>query len=143
MRKPGKVVGFKIESERPEDSPRVLAIQLANFLQQEMNAKQDAISFRDQAKRERQKAQAFIGTLTMLQEYKRKKKKALAAGEEWKPSRMEPMETYDEEMLKAEKIMLINRAKDLEELAKKHDKIANEAKQESAKIQQRIKEAQS
>ena len=51
--KPGKVIGLKIESDRPEDDPKNLAIKLADAMQIEISAKKDAFEFRQQAQRER------------------------------------------------------------------------------------------
>ena len=139
-RKPGtgKVVGLKIETSRPEDSATNLALRLANSLQLEMNALQDARTFREQAARERQKAKEFSNTLIMLGEYNRKKAKAIKNGEIWKVSRMEPMETYDEKMVKEERVMLIERAKELENLAQNSDKIASDAKRETVELQKKL-----
>ena len=74
-KRPGKVIGLKVESFREEDSHKNLAIRLADALQKEMNARSDAKEFRLQASRERQKAKEFSNTLILLSEYQRKKKK--------------------------------------------------------------------
>jgi hypothetical protein len=134
----GKVIGLKVESFREEDSPKNLAIRLADFLQEEMAARTDAREFKAQAVRERRKAKDFSGVLIMLNEYQRKKKSALASGEEWEPSRMEPMESYDEEIIRDERIMLINRAKRLDKKANKHEKIAEKAKLAAAEVQKKL-----
>lgn len=135
---PGKVIGFKVETDRPEDSPKNLAIQLAQSLQNEMNARGDAKEFRGQASRERQKAREFGNTLIMLGEYNRKKKISIDSGNEWKPSRMEPMESYDEQMIKEERVMLIERAKSLDDLAHQYELIADDAKIKAAKAQKKL-----
>jgi len=137
-KKPGKVIGFKVESDRPEDAPKSLAIELAGALQTEQNALADAKAFREQAQRERQKAKEFTGAMTMLREYNRKKEKAIKAGEEWKPSRMEPMESYDMNMIKKERVMLLERSQELINMANECDKIAEEARLHTAKIQKRL-----
>ena len=134
----GKVIGFKIEKDRPEDTPKALAIQLAGALQNEMNARTDAKEFKGQASRERQKARDFGNTLIMLGEYKRKKKKSIEAGNEWKPSRMETMESYDEKMIRDERVMLIERAKSLDDLACEYEVMANDAKLKASDIQKRL-----
>lgn len=138
MKIPGKVIGLKVESHRPEDAPRNIAIELAGALQTELNAKADAKAFREQSVRERQKAQQFTNTMTMLREYNRKKEKAIKAGQEWKPSRMEPMESYNMEMIKAERVMLMDRAKELVSMANDCDKIAEKAQLESIELQKRL-----
>ncbi len=136
-----KVVGLKIEHSRKEDSPQNLAIILADSLQEEMTARTDAKEFRAQAIRERRKAQEFSGILIMLNEYQRKKKKALADGEDWKPSRMEPMESYDEDMIRKERMTLVARGQSLDEKANDYEKIADKAKLTSANIQQKLMSA--
>lgn len=138
MKKSGKVIGLKIEYSREEDSPKNLAIRLADSLQEEITATADAKEFKEQAIRERRKAKGFSGVLTMLNEYQRKKKKAISNGEEWAPSRMEPMESYDEEMIRSERIVLIDRAKTLDEKANKYEKIADNAKLIAVELQQKL-----
>ena len=135
---PGKVIGLKAESFRPEDSPKTLAIELAHYLQEEMNAKADSLEFRAQADRERQKCKGFNGTLTMLREYNRKKNKAIKDGQMWTPSRMEPMESYDEDMIKEERLMMLERANDLETKANKSDEIGVDAKRKSLELQAKL-----
>lgn len=133
-----KVVGLKIEISREEESSKNLAIKLAYLLQKEMAAKEDARCFKEQAKNERAKAKEFSNIIVMLYEYQRRKKQAQNIGQEWNPSRMEPMETYDEDMLKEERLMLINRARDFDDLANKYEKTANESKCEIIKIQKKL-----
>jgi hypothetical protein len=140
---PGKVIGLKVESFRPEDSPKNIAIELAHYLQEEMNAKADAAEFRAQANRERQKCKGFNGTLTMLREYNRKKKKAIKDGQTWEPSRMEPMESYDEDMIKEERLMMLERANDLDTKANESDEIGVGAKRKSLELQKRLIEVSS
>ena len=137
--KPGKVIGLKIESDKPEESPQRLAKELAYFLQEEINASRDSREFREQALRERQKANQYNGILTMLREYNRKKKAALEAGDEWKPSRMEPMECYDEQMIKTERAMMLDRARDLDQMANEYDSKAKEARRQQAIRQKKLK----
>ena len=136
--RPGRVIGLKVESYRPEDTPKNLAIKLAGALQIEMNARTDAKEFRGQAARERQKAREFGNTLIRLGEYQRKKKRTIDAGEEWKPSRMEPMESYDDQMIKEERVMLIERAASLDGLAHQYELIADEAKLTAAEAQKKL-----
>ena len=138
MTKPGKVIGFKVESSKPEDSAENVAIELAASLQLEMNARADAAEFKEQAQRERKKALDFSGVMIMLNEYQRKKEKTLKAGEEWNPSRMEPMESYDMDMIKEERLMLIGRAKELDELATDAIDIANGAQKKSLALQKKL-----
>ena len=138
---PGQVIGFKIETDRPEDSAKNIAIQMADSMQLEANAAQDARSFREQATRERKKAKGMSDTLIMLGEYNRKKGAAIKNGEVWKVSRMEPMESYDEDMVKAERIMLVERARDLDDSANGSDKIAEEAKRNTLELQKKLRNA--
>lgn len=134
----GKVIGLRIEKDRPEDTPKALAIQLAQSLQNEINARGDAIEFRGQASRERQKAREFGNTLIMLSEYNRNKKKVIDAGQEWSPSRMEPMESYEEDKIKEERVMLIERAKSLDGLAHQYELRADQSKIDAAKAQKKL-----
>lgn len=143
----GSVIGFKIETDNPERNPNFLAIQLADALQAEMNAKQDAMEYRSQAQRERQKAKQMINTLTMLQEYKKGIKNRLMTDPEWEtkppyeggPSRMDPMRSYDEKDLKEQKVEAIQRAKQFDEIANHYDHIARQARQLQEKLQREIR----
>ena len=139
--KPGKVIGLKIESDRPEDDPKNLAIKLADAMQIEISAKKDAFEFRQQAQRERMKAKQHGNTLVMLREYNRKKKKAIDDGKEWNPSRMEPMETYDEDKIKKERIKYIERARELDDLANDYDSKAKEAQLRVQQLQKKLASA--
>ena len=139
LAKSGTVIGLKIESHRPEDSPKFIALKLADTIQEESNARSDALEYKSQAQRERQKAKELTNLLTMLNEYNRKKKKAINNGEDWKPSRMEPMESYDEEDIRAQRVELIERAKEFDKLSNNFNKIAKEASQEQARLQKKLR----
>lgn len=142
-RKPGKVIGIKVESSRKEDSPKYLATQLASYLQRELNARADAKAFREQAMRERQKAKELGNVLVMLKEYNKTKDKAIKNGEAWEPSRMEPMESYDEAALKTERGALIDRARDMDNSANEYEAEAEKARRKSVEIQQKLVEVKS
>jgi len=141
VEKQGKVTGFKIEATRPEDSIAFIAIELSGCLQEEMNAKGDAKEFGEQAVRERQKAKNFSNLMITLGEYNRKKEKALKAGEVRKVSRMEPMETYDMVEIKKERLIMLERATELDEKVIFHLDIADEARKKSVELQKKLLKA--
>lgn len=127
-----------VTQNRPEDSPKRLAIRLANVLQREQNARADAFALRRDAKTEERKALEMNTVLRQLREHNRKKAAALKAGEEWKRSRMDPFESYDEDAIKAERLMLIDRTRELSELANRQEQIAADAKAESLELQKQL-----
>lgn len=105
-----------------------LAIQLAEALSAKSYYDGQESAFRLQSQNERRKAQERNTIIYQLKEYNRQKK-------HWSPdhkvSRMEPMETYDAELLEQERQELIKRANDFHEEA---DKFAKLAKDEQRKI---------
>jgi hypothetical protein len=135
----GAIIGFKIETDRPEDSAGFIATELADSLQIEISARNDIKEYKEAANREREKAKQLSSVLVMLSEYKRKKKEALKNKEEWKVSRMEPMETYDENAIKKERIELIERAKQFDKLSLDFDQIAQEEKTKQILFQKKLR----
>lgn len=147
QKRSGKVIGLKIEMSRPEDEPQVLARQLADAMQTEINAASDAIAYRAQAQRERQKAKELINTLIQLQEYNRVKKEKLKVDPNWEskppweggPSRMEPMAGYNEDDIKAQKVTCIQNAQELDSQANEFDSIVKEQKALQTEIQRKLR----
>ena len=76
--------------------------------------------------------------LISLGVYYKKREKAIANGEEWKPSRMEPMESYDEKMVKEERLMLIERARDLDNKANGLESRAKNARLQGMAVQKQL-----
>jgi len=96
-------------------------------------------AFQPQAARERQKAKDLGNLLVMLVEYRRKREKALKNGEEWNPSRMEPMESYDEADIRTQRAGFIDSARDMEQMALNCEKIADNAKKTIIEIQRKLR----
>jgi hypothetical protein len=91
----GKVIGLKVEEHRPEDDPGWLAIRLAEALHQVALSQRDASSFQNNVLSERQKALQIQQVIFELEERKRAKAPR-------RPSRMDPLNTYDLDTCKEE-----------------------------------------
>jgi hypothetical protein len=133
-------VSFKIVEDTGE-TIEDLAIWMAEALGRKSYYERQAAAFRLQSQNERRKATDRNTLLFQLKEYNRQKKRDIQAGIVRKVSRMEPMETYDKDMLEQERVLFQSRANEFhktadsfEDLARKEDIKVREYQQHIAEL---------
>ena len=117
-----------------------LAIWMAESMGRKAYYERQAMAFRQQCQFERQKATERNTIMFQLKEYNRQKKRDVLAGVVRKVSRMEPMETYDREILEQEKNLFQERANDFHIKADNFDNLANKEELKIKEYQKRISE---
>lgn len=115
-----------------------LAINLAEAYSNKNLFENQGHAFMQQAQFERQKANDRTFLLFKLDEYKRDKKNW---GPDHKISRMEPMETYDPEMLEEERQLFLKRANEFHEQSNDFFAKAKKEQLKISSIQVKIKKA--
>ena len=125
-------VTFKIENDRPEDSPNSLAIQMAECMQNSSQFQTDGEVYKTAASAELQKAKQLQNVIFQIKE---RQKNPPA-----KVSRMDPLAHYDLEDCETQLANFKERAVDMQSMADDYFQKADANKNESNKLQIRIRE---
>jgi len=134
MKEPGpSKVSFKIEHDRPEDSPNSLAIRLVEAFQAAANSQADADALRFSAQSERTKAQQIQDAIFQLKE---RKKNPPA-----KVSRMDPLNEYSLEACETQLAELKKNSVELQKTSDEHAQEAMRQRNEAERLQRLIREA--
>lgn len=121
--------GVKFEiAEDDGETLESLAVNLAESLSRKSYYESQASAFRTQAQNERRKAQERVTILFQLKEYNKQKRNW---GPDHKVSRMEPMESYDAELIEEERKLFLQQANDFH---KKSDDFIALSHKENIKI---------
>lgn len=143
MRKVRIVQGEGAKFEIVEDTGETieqLAIWMAESLGKQSYYERQSMAYRQQSQNERKKAADRTAILFQLKEYNRQKKRDLAAGIERRVSRMEPMETFDQEMLEGECKLFKDRSNEFHKTADSFDDLARKESLKVTEYQGRIVE---
>lgn len=130
----GRIIGLKVEEHRPEDDPGWLAIRLAEALHGASLSRRDAQAFKHSVLSERQKALQIQNIIFQLEERERAKAPP-------RPSRMDPLNTYDLDTCKEELRQIKERNVEFNEKASQHMADAERFEREANRYQKLIREA--
>lgn len=127
------IIRFKIEEDVPENSPNVLAIKLAEALDSAAKFQLDGETYRAAATAELQKAKQLQNVIFQIKER--------AKNPPQKISRMDPLSHYNLQDCELELSKFKARAVELQQMADDFFQKATENRNESQKLQIKIREA--
>ncbi len=131
-----------VTESNPENTAGALAIKLAEAYNAVAAHETDARTFNDQARAEARKIQECRNALMMLREREREDRKQAKAGlPPIQRSRMDPLATYDRDLIEQEIEMLVARQGNLQDIADGHTEKAKAAKIEIPQLRKAIDEA--
>lgn len=137
-RKLGRVIGLKIDRDRPEDSPQKLAIQLASAIEREGRFRDDSVAFAKHANELEKK----IPKMRDLLERVRERDRLRVIGEEPKQTRrMDPMMTYESSAIEQEIKKTQEKIDSLHKESQKKIKESQAAKKDQAILQYKLQKA--
>lgn len=126
-------IRFEITTDNPESSPNVLAITMAECMQNAAQLQQDGEAYKNAASAELQKARQIKDVIFQIKE--REKNPPV------KVSRMDPLREYDLEDCENQLKIFKDRAVELQAKADEYFQKATENRNEANKLQIRIREA--
>jgi hypothetical protein len=132
----GDGFSFKIEQDDGENL-ETLAVNLSESLNTKSYYEKQHSAFMLQSQNERRKATENKTLLYQLKEYRRNKERNPGM----KVSRMEPMEFYDDQMIKDEMELYLKNANDFHEKSDMFMQLAKDEEKKIAIIQRKIIEA--
>jgi uncharacterized membrane protein YgaE (UPF0421/DUF939 family) len=125
------IIGFKIEVN-DGNTPKTLAIKLAEAMQNSINYRNDARAFREHSQFEVEKAKNLKRVLVQLKEREK--------NPPTKVSRMDPLAEYNKEAVEQEIDQAMQRCREFAEMANDRETDASQEDQKAIALQRDIRE---